>query len=67
MDELVADEATRRRTARLLRSVPKHNLVFALKIEIIAGGEAVFCDQRLPARLSSHAGRCKENLAAHRW
>src|SRR6516165_9607247 len=34
-------------------------------IEIIARGEAVFCDQRLPARLLPHAGRRKENLAAH--
>ena len=37
----------------------------AQAIEIIARGEAVFCDQRLPARLLPHAGRRKENLAAH--
>src|SRR6516225_199489 len=37
----------------------------AQAIEIVARGEAVFCDQRLPAHLSSHAGRSKENLAAH--
>src|SRR5262249_5581908 len=34
-------------------------------IEIVARGEAVFRDQRLPARLWPHPGRRKENLAAH--
>src|SRR5262249_4898710 len=33
-------------------------------IEIIARGEAVLRDQRLPARLWPHAGRRKEDLAA---
>src|SRR5262249_26315284 len=34
-------------------------------IEIVARGETVFRDQRLPAHLSSHAGRREEYLAAH--
>src|SRR5262249_39945323 len=34
-------------------------------IEIVARGEAVFRDQRLPAGLWPHAGRREENLAAH--